>query len=117
MKDWRKFFAKKIDTEEYYIAVPTQYDMFQFRIRYVKHNGYTLLLPIDHEKDELSPFGKMFVEWFKYRIDFNTRYDRPGWWKPIRFNRQKKLVTWAVRQINAAYEEFKREMVDNPINQ
>ena len=117
MKDWQKFLAKKIDTEEYYISVPTQYDLFQFRIRYVKHNGYTLILPVDHEENKLSPFGKMFVDWFKLRSDFNTRYDRRGWWKPVRWNREKKLVIWAIANIDKAYTEFKREMVDNTINQ
>lgn len=117
MKDWKKFLAQKIDTEEYYIAVPTQYDMFQFRVRYVKHNGYTLILPIDHEEGELSPFGKMFVDWFKFRSDFNTRYDRRGWWKPVRFNRKKKLVIWAVNNIDKAYSQFKLEMLDTTINE
>jgi hypothetical protein len=117
MKDWKKFLAQKINTEEYYIAVPTKYDMFQFRIRYVKHNGYTLVLPVDHAAGELSIFGVKFIEWFKFRADFNTRYERKGHWTPIRFNRKKKLVIWAVRNINAAYEQFKREMVDKTINE
>lgn len=117
MKDWKKFLAQKIDTEEYYIAVPTQYDMFQFRVRYVKHNGYTLILPVDHETGELSKFGQMFVQWFKINQEFNTRYDRTFWWKPIRFNRKKKLVIWAVTNINKAYSQFKLEMVDKTINQ
>ena len=117
MKDWKKFLAQKIDTEEYYIAVPTQYDMFQFRVRYVKHNGYTLILPVDHETGELSKFGQMFVQWFKINQEFNTRYDRTFWWKPIRFNRKKKLVIWAVTNINKAYSQFKLEMVDKTISQ
>ena len=117
MKNWQQFLAKKIDTEEYYIAVPTQYDMFQFRVRYVKHNGYTLILPIDHEMGDLTEFGQMFIEWFKFRSDFNTRYDARGWWKPVRFNRKKKLVIWAVENINKAYSQFKVEMVDKTINQ
>lgn len=116
MKDWKKYLAKRIDTEEYYIAVPTQYDMFQFRIRYVKHNGFTLVLPVDHEHEELSKFGELFIDWFKWHQQYNTRYDRPGWWKPIRFNRKKKLVIWAVQSINDAYAQFKLEMIDKTIN-
>lgn len=117
MKDWKKYLAKKIDTEEYYIAVPTQYDLFQFRIRYVKHNGYTLIIPIDHQPGELSKFGEMFVEWFKINSEFNTRYDAAHWWKPVRFNRKKKLVIWAVANIDKAYSQFKLEMVDKTINE
>lgn len=117
MKDWKEFLAKRVDVEEYYIAVPTRYDMFQFRIRYVKHNGYTLILPVDHVEGELSVFGQKFVQWFKLRSDYNTRYDRRGWWKPVRFNRKKKLVIWAVAAIDHAYSEFKREMVDKTINE
>ena len=108
---------RTIKVEEYYITVPTQYDIFAFRIRYVKHNGYTLILPVDHENDKLSPFGKLFIDWFKFRQDFNTRYDKAFWWKPVRFNRRKKLVIWAVMNIDKAYQEFKREMVDKTINQ
>jgi hypothetical protein len=117
MKDWKRFLAQKIDVEEYYIAVPTQYDMFQFRVRYVKHNGYTLILPVDHEEGELSKFGQLFVQWFKINSEFNTRYDKAHWWHPIRFNRKKKLVIWAVTNINKAYSQFKVEMVDKTINQ
>lgn len=117
MKNWKEFFAKKIDTEEYYIAVPTQYDMFQFRVRYVKHNGYTLILPIDHEHGELSKFGELFIQWFKINSEFNTRYDRTFWWKPIRFNRKKKITIWSVQAVNKAYSVFKAEMVDKTINQ
>jgi len=117
MKNWKKFLAQKIDTEEYYIAVPTKYDMFQFRVCYVKHNGYTLILPIDHAEGELSVFGKMFVDWFKFRQDLNTRYDKPHWWRPIRFNRKKKLVIWSVNTVNQAYSVFKAEMVDKTINE
>ena len=118
MKDWKKFVATQtVKTEEYYISVPTAYDMFQFRIRYVKHNGYTLILPIDHETGDLSIFGQKFVEWFKLRSDFNTRYDRAHWWKPVRFNRRKKLVIWAVTNIDKAYSQFKLEMVDKTINE
>lgn len=117
MKDWKKFLAQKIDTEEYYIAIPTQYDMMQFRIRYVKHNGYTLILPIDHEKGELSEFGQLFMDWFKFRSDFNTRYEQHGYWRKVRFSRKKKLVIWAVANIDRAYQQFKAEMVDKTINQ
>lgn len=116
-KNWQQYLAPKtIKTEEYYIAVPTQYDMFHFRIRYVKHNGYTLILPIDHEHGELTEFGAMFIDWFKINSTFNTRYDRAGWWKPVRFNRKKKLTIWAVMSIEKAYSTFKQEMLDKPIN-
>lgn len=118
IKDWQRHLAPKvIKTEEYYISVPTAYDIFHFRIRYVKHNGYTLIIPIDHEHGDLTKFGAMFVEWFKIASNFNTRYDKPGWWKPVRFNRKKKLVIWAVLNVEKAYEHFKQEMLDNPINQ
>lgn len=118
MKDWKKFVADRtIKTEEYYITVPTNYDMFSFRIRYVKHNGYTLIIPVDHENKELSVFGKMFIDWFKINQAFNTRYDKAFWWKPVRFNRRKKLVIWAVNNIDKAYTQFKAEMVDKTINE
>lgn len=116
-KNWQQYLADRvIKTEEYYIAVPTQYDIFHFRVRYVKHNGFTLILPIDHEADDLSKFGALFIDWFKWHQQFNTRYDAKGWWKKVRFNRKKKLVVWAVMSVEKAYEEFKREIVDNPIN-
>lgn len=118
MKNWRQFVADRtIHTEEYYITVPTQYDLFSFRIRYVKHNGYTLILPIDHEHENLSVFGAMFIDWFKWHQQYNTRFDKPGWWKPIRFNRRKKLVQWALKSVDQAYTDFKAEMVDKTINE
>jgi hypothetical protein len=118
IKDWRRYLANDtvVDTEEYYIAVPTTYDVFYFRIRYVKHNGYTIILPVDHEHENLSKFGALFVDWFKWHQQFNTRYDKPGWWKPVRFNRKKKLVVWGVMSVEKAYEQFKQEVVDSPIN-
>jgi len=118
MKDWKKFVASRtLKIEEYYISIPTQYDVFQFRVRYVKHDGYTLILPIDHVEGELSVFGKMFIDWFKFRSDRNTRYDGPHWWRPIRFNRKKRLIIWSVASVNTAYDIFKAEMVDKTINE
>ncbi len=117
MKDWKRFVADKVIlTEEYYITIPTQYDMFSFRIRYVKHNGYTLILPIDHEHEGLTDFGNMFIDWFKMNSAYNTRYDALGWWKKVRFNRKKKLTIWAVMSVQKAYNDFKAEVVDKPIN-
>lgn len=118
MKNWKEFVADRtIKVEEYYITVPTQYDLFQFRIRYVKHNGYTLIIPIDHQPGELSKFGELFIDWFKINSEFNTRYDKTFWWKPVRFNRRKKLVIWGVSNIDRAYKQFKLEMVDKTINE
>lgn len=117
MKDWKRFVADRVvNTEEYYITIPTQYDMFSFRIRYVKHNGYTLIIPVDHENENLTEFGALFIDWFKMNSAYNTRYDALGWWKKVRFNRKKKLVIWAVMSVNKAYSDFKQQMIDKPIN-
>ena len=117
MKDWKQFYADKLVTEEYYITIPTQYDIFTFNVRYVRRNGYTLILPVVMDITQVSDFGKLFIDWFKIRSDFNTRYDAPHWWKKIRFNRKQKIVSWAVSSIDTAYSEFKKEMIDKTINQ
>lgn len=111
MKNWKSYLAKRIVVEEYYIAVPTQFDTFQFKVHYVRHNGYTLIQPLATVKDEYTEAGQAFMEWITLRSDFNTRYDQPHWWKPVRFFRKRKITTWAVQNIDKAYSAWKQELI------
>lgn len=84
---------KKIVIEEYYMTHHKSQE--RFVIRYVKHNGYTTIIPVAGQKSELSDFIK------NHQVQM-TRYDKPHWYKPIRFNRKKKLLEWADKAIEQA---------------
>lgn len=106
--DWKRHLKKRIVVEEYYVHIETQRGVMKFRARYFTHNGYTVLEPLTTD-DKL---GKDFMEWLKHRIDFNTRYDKPYWYKPIRLNRQQKIVEWAVETVQRAYNQYYQEQYD-----
>lgn len=110
---WREHFTQKIDVEDYYISIKTQHDSLAYVVRYVKHNGFTLLeSSIAWPFQELTQDAKDFNEWLKFRSEFNTRYDRPHRYKPIRFNRKKKLVTWGVNTFQDAYNQWYKEKIN-----
>lgn len=117
LKDWKYFCTDHIVTDNYYVWVSTQYDTFHFKVKYVRRNGFTLIESVDFDRKQTSPFGNLFLDWFSHRIDFNTRYDEPHWYRRIRFNRKKKIVTWAITNVDLAYSQFKKEMVDKTINE
>ena len=98
---WHDHLAKKITVDEYYV----HHRGIQFKVRYVIHNGFTVIEPLPNSHKNTS-----FEEWFKLRSDFNTRYDKPHWYKPLpRFGRDKKIVNWAVDSIHKAYTQYYQE--------
>lgn len=101
---WHDALAKKITVDEYYI----HYRNMQFKVRYVVHNSYTVIEPLP----EYNKSTDDFAEWFRLRIDMNTRYDLPHWYKPIKFNRDKKIVKWTLEAIEAAYGQYHQENIN-----
>jgi len=108
-QNWEDHLVKMIVVEEYYIYVVSQeYGKMQFRVRYVKHNGYTVIESLPEYNRMLSSFEK----WFHMRSDLNTRYDLPHWWQPIRFNRRKIITKWALKTIERAFKQYHQENVN-----
>lgn len=89
------------------LAVPTQYEVLEFKVRYVKHNGFTHIQLM--AKPDMLPKHRQFAEWFWLHSNHNTRYDKPHWYKPIRLGRKKKIVIWALESIDLAYSAFYTE--------
>lgn len=107
--NYRDHLAKMIVVEEYYIHVDTdKFGKMQFRVRYIVHNGYTLIEPLTDYNKRLNDFE----DWLRLRMEFNTRYDEPHWYKPIRFNRERKIVEWALGNIQKAYNQYYQETID-----
>jgi len=94
---WHDALAKKITVDEYYI----HWGGMQFKVRYVTHNGFTYIESLPDSKR-----SRDFEEWLHLRSDLNTRYDRPHHWQPIIFNRDKKIVEWAVKAVEEAYNQY-----------
>ncbi len=95
---WHDALAKKITVDEYYI----HWRQMQFKVRYVVHNGFTVVEALPEYNKSTSDFS----EWLRLRSDFNIRYDRPHWYHPIRFNRDRRIVEWATETIEKAYKQY-----------
>ena len=100
---WHDALAKKIVVEEYYI----HWRQMQFKVRYVVHNGYTVIEALPEYNKSTSDFE----EWLRHRSDLNTRYDLPHWYRPIKFNRDKKIVKWATEAIANAHGQYHQESI------
>lgn len=97
---------KKITIEEYrfdWSPDPLHRDDYQFVIRYIKHNGYTIMKIENYLTDD-------FVQWFHlHLITLGTRYNKPHWYHPIHFRRKQRLEKWAIGAITQAYEIYEKE--------
>lgn len=106
MKYWQRQLKSKITVDEYVIKWehPHTHQMIDFRVRYVKHNGYTLILG-DH-----SEFG----EWLSLHSEFNTRYDLPHWYRKLSwYKRDQAIVQWANKNLDLAFWQFSVERIDH----
>lgn len=93
---------QKITIEEYYITFAYSE---RYIIRYVTHNGYTTLKPVAGQMTDLS----LHVE--NHPTIF-TRYNKPHQYKPIKFNRKRKLAEWAEKML----KDGSCSMCDTPNN-
>lgn len=100
---WHDALVKKITVDEYYI----HWRGMQFRVRYIVHNGYTVIEALKDYNKSTSDFE----EWFHLRSDLNTRYDQPHYWRPILWSQDKQIVDWATKAIAIAYDQYTQENV------
>ena len=101
---WKQHLQGRVITvEEFAIEMKTTADPILMQMRYVKHNGYTTL------KCKAGPAG--FIDWVDLHLIDMTRYDKPHWYKPVRFFRKRRLTLWAVRTTQAAYNRWYIETV------